>query len=95
MEQNKTLKIALKKAVDNGFRIKPHQFLSRDKQTGEVYGYESIIFDHEFARALWGESDLLLDGNNVKVYASMPVWKHHIMLMAAADDRIAYLEANT
>ena len=101
-ERNETLRTRLAMAVDKGFVLKPHHFMSRDRETGEMYGYESIIFDPEFARALWGKKRVDLMGQPAKGYYSiahatgwLPMYKFQLMQMAIADDRIEYLGANS
>jgi hypothetical protein len=56
---------------------------------------QRFIFNHEFAKALWGEEivhvqpDLSIPG----VYES-PLWKQRLMDMVVAEDPIKYLGEN-
>ena len=53
----------------------------------------AIIFDHDFAKALWG--DELIDVNiGARGAYSIDLWKYHIQNMVIADDPIAYLGDN-
>ena len=100
LEHNKILRIVLKKARDNGFVLQSNHFLTRNKETGKITGYETIIFDHKFAKALWPkwfDPDLptrKYDKRQVG-FRTIPEWKYHLQLMVLADDRLAYLKANT
>jgi hypothetical protein len=46
---------------------------------------EQLIFNHDFARALWGEAPADQD------LPARYKWEEHLMLMVIADDPIAYL----
>lgn len=56
-----------------------------------------LIFDHNFAKALWGEStDVLIVQNNslnLKQVIDMNGWRYHLQRMVIADDPIKYLES--
>jgi hypothetical protein len=59
---------------------------------GEEFAIEEIIYNKEFAKALWGEDTqwspepgIVLTGNK---------WKHHLCEMVIADNPLEYLEAN-
>ncbi len=68
--------------------------------------FETLIFNHDFARALWGESPVLMDIQRVPlahpIYTDaetiegyeVPHWQYHLMQMVIADDPIKYLEEN-
>jgi len=47
--------------------------------------YAEIIFNHDFAKALWGT-----DLTNVEGY-QQAAWAHHLQEMVIADDSIKYL----
>lgn len=57
------------------------------------------IFDHAFAKALWGEekySMTIHDLNTPSEYANsimlqQPMWTYHLQQMVISDDRIQYL----
>lgn len=62
------LKNAIEKAEANGFVLDKHKHfceIGRDTFTGEIKSlgaYQSIIFDHDFAKAFWGvETEPLLE----------------------------------
>lgn len=54
-------------------------------------GYKAIIFNHEFAQALWG---LHCGERGCIDCKTCPLWKHHLQLMVQADDPIEYLADN-
>jgi hypothetical protein len=54
---------------------------------------EEIIFDHDFAKALWGDERLVIVGNTD--WRTWPLmWQQHLMQMVIADDPIKYLGEN-
>jgi hypothetical protein len=59
------LKKAIEKAKENGFEMDKHKHfceIGRDNFTGEIVSlgaYQSILFDHSFAKALWGEEKII------------------------------------
>ena len=80
-------------------------FRSFDNDGGEVeVNIEHIIFDHDFAKALWGEDDDVhhLDreyvnpgiGGHYDEHEQVPMqlWQLNLMQMVIADDPIKYLK---
>lgn len=60
-----------------------------------------FIFNHNFAKALWGEKDLWLVGHTDKYDTSYPAalpqpdtWQYHLQQMVIADAPIKYLGEN-
>lgn len=54
----------------------------------------SIIFDHEFAKALWGEAFIVSHAvNSIGQHGSWhsPEWQHRLQQMVIAEDPIKYL----
>lgn len=90
MTDIETLKAAWEKAIDKGFvPIDNKHVIVTDNRTDIRFGYESWIYDHDFARALWGEEVDWYDTNDDSF---MPRWKGHLQEMVVADDPIAYLK---
>lgn len=60
-----------------------------------VGGYDmepySIIFNHDFAKALWGEDGFTPTGGGLGDYSVKRGWKYHLQQMVIADDPIKYL----
>ena len=70
----------------------------KDWQSKIVYWQprESIIFNHEFAKALWGEA---VFGTLAELAGDVPPnrlphWQYHLQQMVIADDPIKYLGEN-
>jgi hypothetical protein len=89
---NEILRSRLQMAAERGFVLKPHHYLGRDRKTGDMFGYESIIFDHDFARAIWGDEPDWYDESRTSWRSG---WEGRLMDMAIANDRLTYLEAHT
>ena len=59
-----------------------------------------IIFNHDFAKALWGEAELkgldAIIGENDPISGATRThyWQYHIQMMVIADDPIEYLGKN-
>lgn len=111
------LENAIQKAIDGGwdqdYRVKfsftnsdgSRRFTARTS-VDDWDTYAPIIFNHDFAKALWGEER----GENVKVNKDgsispikaskpfgmyvIPAWQHHLQQMVIADDPIKYLGEN-
>lgn len=106
MTNREILLKAIRKVEANGFT------LSNDKHTvgieenllgwtpedPKLLGYQSILFDHDFAKAFWGEKDFdyeievgFPDGTVYDV-ARLPAWQYHLQQMVLEEDPIRYLE---
>jgi hypothetical protein len=85
---NEVLQEAVKKAQANGW--------CGTWKNGVSPGYEKVVlFNHEFAKALWGEEvrDMKFwSGEGDKLHVVMPEWKANLMLMAISEDPLKYLE---
>ena len=86
MKNEEILKKAIEKAVNNGWINNPIHWDSRSE---EYRGDWKFMFDHDFAKAFWGDADFRTihdeDGNR-------KVWEHHLMLMVLEEDPILYLK---
>lgn len=104
MTDTQTLRKAIEVALKNGWKIgdkaqwngvtdfitfdfdlecsdKWHQFKVRD-----------ILYDHNFAKALWGNQRLLETGLLGEPIAQPQyLWQYHLQQMVISDDPIAYL----
>lgn len=54
---------------------------------------ESLIFNHDFAKALWGEHKLTDPAPN-KTFSDFKAWEYHLQQMVIDEDPIQYLEEN-
>lgn len=75
--------------------------ITHKENTGHALSTESVIFDHDFAKALWGEEVEYA----FKQYAEKNIlvrteagrfiaWQYHLQQLVIADDIFKYLEAN-
>lgn len=99
MTNQQILTKAIKKATNNGWKfregyvflddwktpapLKSVQFL--ETATGEVWHipYQGIIFNHDFAKALWGDAE--------HGQSQLENWQEHLQQMVIAEDPISYL----
>jgi hypothetical protein len=61
----------------------------------EIHGYKisskELIFDHDFAKAFWGEKEFVYDAaGNFDHYIS--AWKYHLQQMVLEKEPLKYLE---
>lgn len=95
MTNQQILTKAIKKALDNGW--KPAYLLPapHNQNIVEPQLIPFIIFNHDFAKALWGEqTDTMTVQNNsinVRQIIDMNGWRYHLQQMVVAKDRIKYL----
>lgn len=61
-----------------------------DDQLKWMRELEGIIFDHSFAKALWGDGGEYSAGR----LGLMPLWKWRLANMATVEDRIKYIGEN-
>lgn len=87
MTDQQILEKAIKKATDGGWRL---ALPTRAPITGlladyhfEQQNWRNIIFNHDFAKALWGGMPI----NQFPLLA----WEFHLQQMVIADDPIRYL----
>lgn len=118
MTNQEILTKAIQKAIDGGWEeILNTETWKVDKHlrtsismcspyTGnEIYGryeWQEIVYRHDFAKALWGDWDIVetgklynsdgtLDsGQTITAFAGK-IWQYHLQNMVIADDPIAYL----
>lgn len=118
MNKSEIIRAAIKKAASNGLHpgaalttmdmldksvtvISPGELLARNMESNILFR-QTMLFNKEFAKALWGER--LVDmrtGNKLvlkkiqagAVYAiyTLPSWQYHLQQMVIADDPIKYL----
>ncbi len=59
---------------------------------------EGLIYDHEFAEALWGDkfiNPVMRDDTGSQVIAiKQTAWRHHLRQMVVADNPLEYLKEN-
>lgn len=116
LSKQQKLEKLIQKAIDGGWRPngKPEvPLLMRIYSEVVDFGYDEedrlrdwrwtidkLIFNHDFAKALWGETGryyhydqrTLVDESHREVYA-LDGWKHHLQQMIIADNPIDYAYA--
>lgn len=117
MTHQEILEKAIRKAIDNGwqpdFDIKVYRLDINFKvrkpleATNALWSAKDIIFNHGFARAIWGEELHPYDatkvvqaavsqgGGKVLIPEALPNWQYHLQQMVIADDPVQYLEERT
>lgn len=108
MSNQEILEKAIKKAIDGGWQNYEEWYVHRngtdsndwfmttlDGDHQYIYG---LIFDHEFAKSLWGEhtETMTVQNNtlNVKQVIDMDGWQYHLQQLVIADDVFKYLGEN-
>lgn len=62
---------------------------------GGPYFWSGIIFNHEFAKALWGDKPIAFTMvNSLSESSASRAWQYHLQHMVIADDPIKYLGEN-
>lgn len=96
MSNQEILTKTIEKAIAGGFDGTPYWTVNFTAQgvTKAIYKYrnppyEQIIFNHDFAKALWGE-ELLESPIGTASY----LWQYRLQQMVIEHDPIAYLEEN-
>lgn len=88
MTDEQILKKAVEKACKNGFvcvESMPPILMSKLIEDNLYY---SVIFSHDFARALWGGDDLTIN----LIVKDVPIWQYNLMKMVKEKEPIRYLE---
>ena len=69
----------------------PHPGMFIDIRRNGYFSVEELIFNHDFAKALWGEEWPI---NQAFKRLGMPWWKENLQQMVLAPDPIKYLGEN-
>lgn len=108
-----TLKIldhAIQKATANGWKTEPlFAWIPADRRPLLAYWtegdkYKAVIYNHDFAKALWGEhlqvdveihtNPFAMEDDQPDVVRTTEAWKLHLRNMVIAADPIQYLGAH-
>jgi hypothetical protein len=100
MTQQEVLTKAIEKAFKGGWKDGTIEAYVKVISVANSVVIRGIIFNHDFARALWGEKKvkhnahaLIKDGKKVgESYGMMFAWEIHLQQMVIADDPIKYLK---
>lgn len=99
------LQTVLKRAQVAGFVLKdPEHLVARDKYTGNIIGWETWVFDPDFAKAVWGLTPKIC-GQCERPHASpadcdcggwpmsaIEYWQYQLRELLFSADRILFLE---
>lgn len=97
MNNQEILEKAIQKAIDGGFNPTYEIYVSKQAnlELPENKVFE-LIFNHDFAKALWGERDedrITIIGETDWRKWPLP-WQYHLQQMVTAEDPIKYLGEN-
>ena len=90
------LKKAIEKAVENGWTGgKLILELMEDNKKSfdpDTVARARIIFNHDFARAFWGNNELYPVQMDKISISDSPAWQYHLQQMVLEEDPISYLK---
>lgn len=104
MSNKEILEKAIQKAIEGGWKVDyDKDFILAEMQEGQ-FGHDIYnIFNHDFAKTLWGEEEdfrlqpSLYSGGNGGYYGvefDGKAWEFHLMEMVISEDPIKYLGDN-
>lgn len=111
MSSQQILEKAVQKAIDGGWapHNKPRRWDAREIMHWYKFGefssrqadddnWKKFIFNHDFAKALWGEGKveytITCTCHNNSNEQNYNLWQHHLQNMVVAEDPIKYLGDN-
>jgi hypothetical protein len=110
MSDQQILEIAIRKATNRGYKDEPNYTMAWSYRNNNWVlpdkSYYAFIFDHHFAKALWGEARVDDDGilfrdehdmiipSKTKLSTVHRGWRYHLQQMVIAEDPIQYLGEN-
>lgn len=111
MNNSEILEKAIQKAIDGGlpfdrsWSIDPSgRWVIINLPSGEdsirsiTHPYEQVIYNHDFAKALWGNMTYAeLKGapySSTNISRELKAWQYHLQQMVIAEDTIKYLGEN-
>ena len=105
MTNQEILQKAIKKAIDGGWagteRLTPTGWLVCVRDYQKEVNFNAFIFNHEFAKALWGDRPVISVNTKGRDFVgftdlpkSKPLWQHYLQQMVITSDPIKYLGDN-
>lgn len=105
MTNQQILEKAIAKAIDGGYYVQSGQRIvslqdewitySSDHQKEYSEQAANLIFNHDFAKALWGDDGFTTTGLKCSTHEGVTrLWQYHLQQMVIADDPIQYLAEN-
>ena len=92
MTNQEIIKKAIEKASKNGFKLKNKHL--EETSYGADYNIFSIIFSHDFAKALFGEEIIKMSVGDSMGITHQMLWKsylYELQQMVISEDPIKYL----
>lgn len=95
---------AIEKAIAGGYNRFSEGFTAQSLvgRYLNTHTVAELIYNHDFAKAFWGESSWYFTENSIwsahtnnQYLAELPAWQYHLQQMVIADDPIKYLGENT
>lgn len=97
MTHQEILLKATQKAIDNGWKTYIVSVAADSLHLSAAIvsecNWAETIFNHDFAKALWGEQEKLFSKGDCIVYFAL-AWEEHLRRMVVSDDPIKYLGEN-
>ena len=104
MSHKEILEQAITKAIAGGWDVDLETVLPEMTKRYSLYGLQysgpsSLLFNHEFAKALWGEASINYESIVTSQDGAIDMsahegWQYHLQAMVIADDPIQYLADN-
>jgi len=104
MTNQQILEKAIQKAIDGGWKnaywVKRFNMAKELDElpylfNDETPSFESVIFSHDFAKALWGDEGFTTTGLKCDKHPGVQrYWQYHLQQMVIAEDPIKYLGEN-
>jgi len=101
MTNKEILEKAIQKATENNFKWGKQWLTILDNTDSNVFinnQLPAILYNHDFAKALWGEHIIETGDieviNNAEFLIEFSAWQYHLQQMVIADDPIKYLGEN-
>ena len=87
MTNEQILKKAIEKAAKNGFCKEAETLI-------EKFSTNDIIFSHDFAKAFWGERDMItaVEEGTWAGAKIQPFWQYHLQQMVLEEEPLLYLK---
>jgi len=106
MNKEEKLKLVIDKAIDNGWmNATGCRFIASDGRLPDMwvieadkdYGFcstQRLLFDHDFAKAFWGEEDtaigFITNGGYTMPNKWVKNWQHHLQQAVLEEDPLEY-----
>ncbi len=101
MSNKEILEKAIQKAIDGGWNGKDYlEFLHEGFWGKGRFDHCEVIFNHDFAKALWNDStdytviNMPYPDTPPRLYAYQNGYKYHLQQMVVSDNPIKYLGEN-